>query len=469
MRELWEHQKQAVFLAKLRNAFALFFDLGTGKTATLIHILRQKCNMEKRALRTLIFSPLITLYNWKNEFSINSKFKAEEIVILEGSQVERIYLVENSPHAKIFLCNYEALAVMPILMEKLLKWKPEVMVFDESHKLKDMKSKRTKMAIKFADQAKYKFIMTGTPALNSPMDLFAQFRIMLGGFPSGYGVDKNFFNFRARFFYDKNANMPKMNYFPDWQIRPGAIKELNKIVAMHSMRVLKEECLDLPEFIEETLYVEMLPEQRKHYNELRENFITYLEDTACVADLAITKALRLQQILSGYISVETGENKKFKSTPRQAALKELLEQLTPNHKCVVWAVFKENYEQIRQVCNELGVGFVEVHGEISGKDKFDNLDKFNNDTSIRVLISHPISGGIGISLIVADYNISFSRNFSLEQTLQAQSRSHRGGQTKTVFWLNLVTKDTIDEIILKALSDKEVMGHKLLDRIKREI
>lgn len=464
LRELWSHQKQAVENTKLRNAYGLFFEMGCGKSAAAVHILRQKCNQDKRALRTLIVTPLITLHNWVNEIEINSKFTKKDIAILAGSEKDRLSIFAQDK--KIFLVNYEALVVMPKLMEAIFKWAPELLIFDESHKIKDIKSKRTKMAAKLADQAKYKLILTGSPVLNSPMDLFGQFRVLLGGFPSGYGVDKNFFNFRARFFYDKNANMNKQNYFPDWQIKPGALKELNKIVAMHSMRVTKEDVLDLPEFVEQNVYVEMLPEQRRHYNEMREEFITFIGDKACVADLAIVKALRLQQIVSGYIPTSKDSINKFKSTPRQIALRELLEELVPNHKVIVWATFKENYAQIIQVCNELEIKYVEVHGEINNTEKFNNVDAFSNDPSVRVFIGHPGSGGIGINLTCATYNISFSRNFSLEHFLQSRSRSHRGGQTQKVTWINLVTKDTIDEIILKALDSKEEMGDKLLSKIK---
>ena len=106
------------------------------------------------------------------------------------------------------------------------------------------------------------------------------------------------------------------------------------------------------------------------YDEMRDEFITYLNDKACVAQLAITKALRLQQIVSGYLVVENeaGEksNVEIKDNPRAEALKELLQEITgAGHKVLIWAVFKQNYAEIRAVCTALGLPLVEVHGEIS--------------------------------------------------------------------------------------------------------
>ncbi len=463
---LWSHQKKVLTLTELRRAFALFWEMGTGKTKAAIYVLRQKCNQEKKFLNTLIVSPLITLQNWKNEFKAHSKFTDEQVIILEGSEKERMELFLANYGKAIFLVNYEAFGRMSKLAELFLKYPPDALFCDESHKLKNTAAKQTKAVIKIADKAKYKFLLTGTPVLNNPMDIFGQFRVMLGGFPSGEYIDKNFFNFRSRFFFDKNAGMPSHVHFPDWKPRPNAYKELNSIISMHSMRVLKEEVLDLPDFVEENLYVGMLPEQEKHYNEMRQDFLTYVGDKACVADLAITKALRLQQIVSGYIPIDIEKTKNFKHTPRQVALRELLEELTPNNKVVIWAVFHENYNQISTICRELNIGYVEVHGLVDSKQKYSNVDSFSNDDSVRVFIGNPLSAGLGINLVSACYNISFSRNFSLEAYLQAKSRSHRGGQVRKVTWINLVTPDTIDELILKALDSKELMGEKLLSVIK---
>jgi SNF2 family DNA or RNA helicase len=458
----WQHQLKGFELAKEKTHFAFFFEMGTGKTSTVINVVRHRFATEGRILNTLVLAPIITLTNWRAEFLRYSKIKDENLVVLKGSQTQRIDQIVNSQGPKIFITNYEAMAVMPGLHSCLMHNNMEILICDESHKCKDMKSKRTQKVIELADRARFRYLLSGTPVLNTPMDIFAQYRIM----DQGETFGKNVWSFRAQYFYDKNAGIPKERYFPDWKVRPGALDEMNRLIYEKAMRVTKEECMDLPPMVQQTIHVEMLPEQKKAYEEMKKQFVTYINDKACVATLALTKALRLQQIVSGFIKLEDGTEIKMKKSPRQEALKDLLETLTPDHKVLVWAVFKENYAQIRAVCDELKIKYVEVHGDIPNAEKFRNVDTFNNDRDVRVFLGHPGSGGIGINLVSATYSIFYSRSFSLEQSLQAEARNHRGGQTQKVTRIDLVTPDTIDEIVLKKLASKEELGEKLLSDLK---
>lgn len=461
----WQHQLDAIAKAEPLPDFALFMEMGTGKTGTAINILRHKFERENRVLRTLILCPMIVVENWKAEFKKHSTVDPRQIILLQGSGKKRV-LTFKSSLGPIFVTNYEAL-LMPELFEALERWRPEVLILDESHKCKDHKAKRTKAATRLADLTRFRYILSGTPILNSPMDIFSQFRILDGG----ASFEKNFFHFRAKYFYDKNAGFrQKQNYFPDWQIRPKALDEINSKIFSKGLRVTKEECLDLPPLVHETIAVEMSPEQGRLYNEMKKDFVTYMGDKASVATLAITKALRLMQITSGYLKLEDGKEVHLE-TPKMAALKELLEELTPNHKVLIWAVFKENYAQIKSVCEELKIKFVEVHGEIPTNKKFENVDSFNDDPTIRVFLGHPGSGGIGINLVTASYAIFYSRNFSLEQDLQAEARNHRGGSEihEKVTRIDLVCKGTIDEIVVKKLASKEEIGEKVLREISNSL
>ena len=153
-------------------------------------------------------------------------------------------------------------------------------------------------------------------------------------------------------------------------------------------------------------------------------------------------------------------------TPRLAILKELLQELTPNHKVIVWAVFKENYKQIGELCGELGIEYTEIHGGIKTQDKFDNMDKFNEDTKTRVLISNPSSGGVGINLVASDYSIYYSRSHKLGDYLQSEARNHRKGSEgfDRITHINLISTGTIDEIIDESLRSKRNLADLLLER-----
>lgn len=483
----WGHQLTAIERAKALPWFALFFEMGAGKTATVINVLRHKMNERREYLRTIVFCPPIVVPNWRDEFALHTKIDPRLVVLLTGDGKQRLKKFreaawaqdpitgEDSPRPVFFVTNYETL-LMKELFQEFQRWAPEALVFDESHRLKNYAAKRSKLAEQLANpkgNAKpLTYLLSGSPVLNSPMDLFHQFLIMDGGATFG----RNFFVFRARYFIDKNAALPKARYFPNWVVRPGAVDEINQLIFRTGMRVTKEECLDLPEEVSVTLKCGMTPTQAKNYKEMKQDFITFVNDHPSSATLAIVKALRLMQITSGFLPLApaaTDDDSLFKTpavchyekTPKVETLRELLEELTPHSKVIVWAVWKENYATIRGVCEELGVGYVEVHGDISRRDQDDAVARFKSDPSVRVFIGHPGSGGIGINLVCAPYSIFYSRTFSLEHWLQARARNHRGGQTQKVTHFDLVCEETIDELVQNKLAQKQDLSESLLKDI----
>lgn len=469
----WDHQAEAIERAKDLAQFALFFEMGTGKTGTAINIARHKYVQNRRVLRTMIFGPPIVVQNWKREFYMHSKV-GDKVLCLEGPGKTRISLFQSETRRsvfQIFVTNYESLLMNP-LFEAFLEWKPELVIFDESHRLKNTKAKRSKQAARLADLAKYKMLLTGTPILNTPMDLFQQFRVLDGG--ATFGKSLKFF--QAEYFIDMNAGMSKQNYFPNYVLRPGALSHLNAKIKPKSMVVKKIDCLDLPPLLKQQVFVDLSKDQQALYNAMKKDLIAYVGDAACIATLAITKALRLQQIVSGFITLksegeENAKNLQIKDNPRARALYDLLEDITPHSKCLVWAVFRENYSTIRRVCDELGVRYVEVHGEVSPAARQKAIDDFNTDPSIRIFMGHPGSAGIGINLVVASYSIFYSRSFSLEHDLQAEARNHRGGSEihEKVTRIDLVARETIDEAITTALASKIEIGDKILRDIAQKL
>jgi SNF2 family DNA or RNA helicase len=470
--KLWEHQKYARLkaqdlISRGDKNIALFFEVGTGKTLTSIMILRDIFHKHNKIEKTLIFCPPIVIENWRRELAKFSKIPKSKIVALTGKGSDRIKLVQEKMHEDcIFITNYEALtSSLGELKDWLYEWRPKVLICDESHKLKDSTAKRTKFAIQLSKQTEYRMLLTGSPMLNSYMDYYSQFLVLDGGKTFG----SNFFSFRARYFFDKNAGMPKSKYFPNWIPRPGVEDELHEKIMQVAVTAKKSECLDLPPLVKQQVFVEMSPEQKRAYAQMKDEFVTYLGDSACSADLAITKALRLQQIVSGHLPVEEIETsvKKvahFVDTPRSKALEELLEELAPEHKVIVWAVFKDNYKTIREVCDRLSLRYVELTGETTEKARVSNVDAFNNEKDVRVLIGHPGSGGIGVNLIASDVSIFYSRSFSLEYDIQAEARNYRGGSEihSSVTRIDIVCPNTIDELVLESLSQKEKMSANVL-------
>lgn len=480
---LWKHQIQAVEMSKYTPDLALFFEMGTGKTATTINILRHRYAENKRLMRTLVLGPPIVIENWRREFQMHSKISSYDVVPLVGTGKKRIKTFTEAAldhktmtltRPRIFITNYEGIHGKPgsdldQLHTLLLQWQPEILVCDESHRLKNHQSKRAKNVVALADLAKHKYLLTGTPILNTPMDIFHQYRILDRGETFG----ENFYSFRAVYFEDENAGWSnRPGHFPKYTARAETYNILNEKIYRKALRVLKKDCLDLPPLVRKKVFVELGEDQARMYAEMREEYITYVQDLeknsdqprAVVAQMALTKALRLQQIVSGYAKTDDGQEIPIKDNPRLEALGDLLEELTPGHKVIIWATFHENYRQIAEVCKERKINYVELHGGVPSAERTKAQDTFRNDQSCRVIIANQGAAGIGINLVEASYSIFFSRNFSLEQDLQAEARNYRGGseQHEKITRIDLVSPGTIDELILEALANKQSIAEQVL-------
>jgi SNF2 family DNA or RNA helicase len=463
----WQHQIAARQAAQGMDCYGLFFEQGCGKSAALIDILTDLYKVQGQ-LSTLILCPPIVVENWKREFARFSDVKQADIHCLKGSSFDRICdferFVEVSPHNRIVVTNYEAL-LTGLWDKKLAGWKPKVVVLDESHKCKDGTAKRTKKVLELAKTARFRYILSGTPVVNGLEDIFSQFLFL----DRGELLGTDFWQFRRKYFVDRNANRPRQNYFPDWAARPDAAKEINKIIFQKSMRVRKDEALDLPPYVRQIVDIDLEGEQKKAYADMASCGVTRMAGNVSSADLSIKRALKLQQIVSGYLPMDDGSIYEFEKNPRINALSELLDTIGPSHKVIVWAVFKQNYRAIAGLLNHKKISYCEIHGGTPEAKRQGLIDAFEkSDSGPRVLIGHPRSVGIGVNLTVADYAVFFTRDFSLENDLQAEARNYRGGSEKhsKITRLDIVAKGTIDELVLVALQEKQDVSEVVLKYMK---
>lgn len=471
---LWKHQEHGASRGADEGNLAVLFEIGTGKSRTAIEILRRLCSREKRLLRTLIVSPKITLTNWKREICEYSKIHPMDVHVLVGPGAKRFKtFIEQVQHEdrlskpKVFITNYEGLMMLK-LFDAIKEWAPEVIIGDEIHRIKNPKSKRGKKLLELRDNARFAYGLTGTPILNSPMDVFNIYKFI----DKGETFGTNFFKFRSHWFVDDNAAWAgNQGYYPKFVPREELYADFSAKINKKSVKALKAECLDLPPFIRQEITVELSPEQKKLYDEMKRDYVAYIdqleqsgEPLTVVANLAITKALRLQQIITGYAKTETGEIYKIKSNPRLEALREFLEDHAENHKIIVWSVFHENYEDIANTCKKLNLGYAELHGKVNQKERDNNIDRFNNDEDCRVLIANQAAGGIGINLVSSSIAVFYSKNFSYEQDIQAEGRNYRGGSHihDKVTRYDIVAEGTIDEVINEALKNKKDLAETIL-------
>jgi SNF2 family DNA or RNA helicase len=475
---LWKHQERAMLQASHHRDFAFLMDMGTGKTATTINTLRERFYRHHRLLRTLILCPVVVCENWKREFEAHSSV-AEKVFVLIGTQKERIekFKAAIKKHGDcIFVANYEALN-MKDLYDHFLAYQFEIAIADESQRIKNPKAKRTQLAIRIADHTRYRYILTGTPILNNPMDIFAQYRFL----DKGETFGANFFSFRARYFYDKNAGMPKHKHFPDWRPHPDTEKIFNNKIYKKAIRVMKDECLDLPPLVRQRVEVPLSKEQERVYASMHQSFIAYIKDSACVAELAITKSLRLQQIISGFVTLDEQDQEqiapgvikkmkdnklhRFDDVPRLKALLELIEDLPHDSKFIIWCSFRDNYRMIWDAVEKLGINCVYLTGGLTQTTREKAIESFQEDPLTRCMIANQGAGGVGVNLTAASYAIYYSRNFNLEYDLQSEARCHRGGSEihKKITRIDLVAPGTIDEQILNSLEKKQSAAEAILE------
>lgn len=242
------------------------------------------------------------------------------------------------------------------------------------------------------------------------------------------------------------------------------LEKLSRLIAPHSFRVLKSECLDLPEKIYKTLTFSMTKQQIEVYKKAEEEcrIIFEGEETPFNKLVAVTK---LAQITSGYyihpladepVRIE-GEN------PKLELLAERVQKIVEaGAKVIVWARYRIEIEDICQKLAESGISFVEYHGGTRKSDRIEAIESFQNGDS-QVFVGNQQAGGTGITLTAAEFVIYFSNNFSLRDRLQSEDRAHRIGQTKNVTYINIAAKGTIDEVVVKALSNKKDVADTIID------
>lgn len=470
--EPYEWQKEAIRMSYRSPELALLAEMGTGKTGASVNILRARMSENKRFMKTLILAPQVTLFNWADEIIKHSYIKRENIIILSkqgsGGKLKQLEKEMLSPN-KIVVVNYEAL-LSDKLFDALIKWQPEILICDEAHMVKNPKAKRSKKVAKLADKCSNRYILTGTPILNQVTDIFMQYRVLDGGKTFG----DSFYVFQNMYMIDMNAGWRGDKRYPDWQPRTEKYQELQDKIYKKAIRVLKKDCLDLPPLIKKTLKIEMSKSQLKYYKEMKRDFITYVKEKAkegmVVAQLAVTKALRLQQIVTGFVMDEEGKVIEIADNPRINAVKELLLALQSKNKIIVWCSFRHNYKQLGDLCKELEIDHAFLTGEMNLEAKRVAMDRFNNDIKCRVIIANRRAGGIGVNLVAASYSIVYSRNFNLADELQSEARNHRGGSQihDRIVKIDLCAPNTIDETVLEALQNKQDISDKIVELAKEK-
>lgn len=443
----YDHQRKAFYLSRDKESFALLMEQGTGKTKVIIDNAAYLYGRDEISA-LIVIAPNGVHRNWLSKeipahmpdwCDYKSVYYYSGISAKDTAKFNDIISAQDC--LKIFAFNCEAFVSKKAVsfMEKIILSNKVMLVVDESSRIKTPGAKRTKVITKFSKDVKYKRIMTGTPVTKGPEDVYSQFKFLD---PYILGYD-SYYSFRARYCV--------MGGFENRQIVSyNNIDELTQAIEGHSFRVLKKDCLDLPEKIYQRHPVELSKKQRKLYDQLRKNFVTELEGEHLSAPEAITRLLRLQQIICGWFPTEDGGTEIDEKNTRLSALIDLLPDI--QCKVIIWARFKRD---IKAIGAALGKKAVSYYGEVSNDDREVAVDRFQNDPNVRYFIGQPQSGGIGLTLTAAECAIYYSNSFDLETRMQSEDRCHRIGTKNNVTYIDFESPKTIDTKIINALREKK--------------
>ena len=467
------HQEQALTIGAERNSFGYLMEMGTGKSKVLIDNMAH-LHLTGKLDFALVIAPKGVYRNWvSKEIPEHLSDNVPVRVIRWVSSPSKKQREEMASVTKpfdgltVFVMNVEAFST--VKGKNAGEWMAKhlgsrgMIAIDESTTIKNHKAKRTKALMKISRGFAYRRILTGSPVTKSPMDVFAQFEF-LGSRLLGYD---SYYAFQGRYAVVQKRQMGAHSF--QQVIGYRNLDELTQIVDQHSFRVLKKDCLDLPEKIYTARYVSLTPEQMRMYEQLRQHAVTLLEGGEMVsAPIVITQLLRMQQVLSGHLKTDDEEMVFFPSK-RMDALLEIMEE--HDGKAIIWSRFRYDIQQIvEHLEKQFGQGCAAAYfGDTDDETRNDIVRNFQNpDHPLRFFVGNPATAGYGLTLTEANLCVYYANDFNLETRIQSEDRAHRIGQRNNVTYIDLISDGTIDEKIVESLRGKIEIGAKVLGEEARD-
>ena len=468
----YDHQVTALEKSWDKKEYAYFMEMGTGKSKVLVDNIAMLYD-KGRINAALIIAPKGVYRNWySQEIPNHLPSHIEHKTVLwtattskaKDKEYQQLFKIDLDLH--ILIMNVEAFSTKKGLefATSFLNCNNSLMAVDESTTIKTPSAKRTKAILNLGKVALYRRILTGSPVTKSPLDLYTQC-----GFLDGYllGFD-SYYAFRNRY-----AVMVERNFGGRRVQIPKGYKRLGELsdkLKPFSYRVLKEDCLDLPDKIYIKREVDLTDEQKNTYVTMKSAALAQLKGKMATAPHVLTQLMRLHQITCGHLKNDDDTITEIKNN-RISSLLELLEEV--EGKVIIWANYVYDINRIVKAIS-LKYGddtIVQYYGAIPAEQRQKNIEKFQDpDSPVRFFVGNPQTGGYGITLTAANNIIYYSNGYDLEKRLQSEDRAHRIGQKKAVTYIDLIAPKTIDEKIVKALRKKiniatEIMGEELREWI----
>jgi len=429
MVKLYNHQKLALQYMRLNDSFALFMEQGCGKTLpTLCRILELR--KQEYITTALVVTPKATMGAWYRDIEMFSE--ADQRLLRDC----------------ITVINYDK-----VWRDKTFDREWGCIVLDESHKIKNRTSKRAKFLLRLALKSKYRYILTGTPIGNGQLEnIWSQYAFLEPCIVNGRVASKIFGTYKQ--FEDRYCLLNQ--YWKPYRYK--YVDELQDIIAEHSYRVTKAECLDLPEKLPDEVYDIELKEPTL-YKELHKS--STVEELGILAENPLARMTKLRQVCSGFLN--DGETVHELKCEKINVLEEFLDGW--EKKLVVFCEFKHSIKAVSALLTKLKIKHVILDGE--QKDKL-IWRKFQSDPKIRVIICQYQSASQGIDLYAADTIIYYEPTLSSTTLDQSRDRIHRSGQKNKCSYIHFLSRGTIEVSIYKALKNYSDFGEKLFNEYMME-
>lgn len=492
---LADFQKTAFALSYRQEHFCLFMQQGTGKTPTVIARICAEARQARlgkignpHMYKVLIVCPRQARGNWENEIS-RFAVVAGKVSVLRGGVHRRIKGVveairdESDCEFGACICSYEtvnntwdAIGLVP--------W--DLVVFDESHYLKNKQALRSKAARKLRDTTGQRMILTGTPIVNHVIDLWAQWET-LGDGVSGFQSSEKFRKFYSKLEDDKGkSGLERV-------IGAKNLPLIQERLARIAFSISKKEAgLNLPDKVYDVCEVTMTKKQMEYYKQVQEQLALEIEADELEAESTgkrlsvehiLTKMLRLAQITSGHVKWDpitnsAGEVIDYKTVEqidrKNPKVEEVINMIIedelndPNSKTIIWATFVPDIEVLIKEFNARNIKHVTYYGAVKDADRELAVKTFNNDPTCKVMIANPLSAAEALNLLGYDWDnptgpkletytghaVFFSQGWSPVQRSQAEDRAHRRGMRGNLRVTDLVIPGTIDEEIRARVQGK---------------
>lgn len=438
------------------GGFGELFEMGCGKTLTTIAVAGALYNLGKID-RVLVVAPTSVCSVWPHDLNQFATFPWEARVLLgdKKKRLKALNELENWPFKalRIAVINYESTHREGIF-EALAAYKPDLIVCDESQRIKNPSAAQSKALHKLGDAAPFRMILSGTPVQNNAVDLYSQYRFLD---PAVYGA--NFYAFKNRYCI--------MGGYGQHQIV--GYRNMDELVEKeHSVayRVTKEECLDLPQQTFINRYVQFTDAEQAIYEQLRKSSFLELETGENVtATTILTMYLRLMQLTGGFLTADESTRPKQVNTAKLDALADIVDDyvVDAGKKLVIFARFRAEIAAIENLLRLRKIQYGSIYGDVPMEERGKIVDDFQTNPDTKVFVAQIQTAGLGITLHAASTAVFYSYDYNYANYAQALARIHRIGQRLPVTYIHLVVDGSIDEKILAALENKEDMAKTVVD------